>query len=83
MTVSCPKKMLRVAKSSSQALYVAAPSCIQSWTIVPIGLTAPYLRWQLDEIVKVSPPFGALYVLDIAWKAGIVGLVVDLLNLER
>ena len=47
------------------------------------SLTAPYLRWQLDEIVKVSPPFGALYVLDIAWKAGIVGLVVDFLNLER
>ena len=25
MTVSCPKKMLRVAKSSSQALYVVGP----------------------------------------------------------
>ena len=76
--------MLRVAKSSSQALYVASPSCIQSWTIAPIdSLKSPYLRWQLDKIVKVSPPFGALYVLDIAWKAGIVGLEVDFLNLER
>ena len=27
MTVSCPKKMLRVAKSSSQALYVVGPVC--------------------------------------------------------
>ena len=35
MTVSCPKKMLRVAKSSSQALYVASSSCIQRWTTVP------------------------------------------------
>ena len=50
---------------------------------IAIGLTAPYLRWQLDKIVKVSSPFGALYVLDIAWKAGIVGLVVDFLNLKR
>ena len=42
-----------------------------------------YLRWQLDEVVKVSPSFGALNILDIVWKAGIVGLVVDFLNLER
>ena len=49
----------------------------------PIGLTVPYLRWHLDEVVKVSPSFGALNILDIVWKAGIVGLVVDFLNLER
>ena len=49
----------------------------------PIGLTVPYLRWQLDEVVKVSLSFGALNILDIAWKAGIVGLVVNFLNLGR
>ena len=48
----------------------------------PIGLTVPYLRWQLDEVVKVSPSFGTFNILDIVWKAGIVGLVVDFLNLE-
>ena len=47
----------------------------------PIGLRVPYPRWQLDEVVKVSPSFGTLNTLDIAWKAGIVGLVVNFLNL--
>ena len=40
-----------------------------------------YLRWQLDEVVKVSPSLGTLNILDIVWKAGIVGLVVNFLNL--
>ena len=47
----------------------------------PIGLTVPYLGCQLEEVVKVSPSFGTLNFLDIAWKAGIVGLVVNFLNL--
>ena len=81
MTVSCPKKMLRAAKSSSQALYVVGPVCGSGNFHVYSSLS--HLRYNLDQVVKVSPPPRADDALDVVWEAGVVCLVVNILNLEE
>ena len=42
-----------------------------------------HLRWHLDQVVKVLAPPGADDALDVVWEAGVVCLVVDILNLEQ
>ena len=42
-----------------------------------------HLRCHLDQVVKVSPPPGADNALDVVWEAGVVCLVVNILNLEE
>ena len=41
-----------------------------------------HLRRHLYQVVKVSASPGAGDALDVVWEAGVVCLVVDLLNLE-
>ena len=81
IAVSCPTKMLRVAKSSSQALYVVGPVCGSGNFHVYSSLS--HLRYNLDQVVKVSPPPRADDALDVVWEAGVVCLVVNILNLEE
>ena len=42
-----------------------------------------HLRLHLDQVVKVADPPGADDALDVVWEAGVVCLVVDILNLEQ
>ena len=42
-----------------------------------------HLRLHLDQVVKVADPPGADDALDVVWEAGVVCLVVDILNLEE
>ena len=73
--------MLRVAKSSSQALYVVGLVCCSvNFHFYP---SISHLRRHLDQVVKVADPPGADDALDVVWEAGVVCLVVDILNLEQ
>ena len=42
-----------------------------------------HLRRHLYQVVKVSASPGADDALDVVWEAGVVCLVVDILNLEE
>ena len=48
-----------------------------------LRLHLSHLRLHLDQVVKVADPPGADDALDVVWEAGVVCLVVDILNLEQ
>ena len=56
-----------------------------SLRIAHFNLYSPlsHLRRHLNQVVKVSASHGADDALDVVWEAGVVCLVVDILNLEE
>ena len=57
---------------------LAPPECCLNKVLQSVS----HLGWQLDQRVKVFVSLWADDALDVVWQAGVVCLVVNLLNLK-